>query len=578
MASEQSSMHTFRYSDYSYLTFIRFGPVLREKDFVELHDQVQTSVKLLDSLETFLSTFQKDLSAVSGQISELQDRSKDIDNRLKSRRRIEKPLSSLIADIAIPPSIATIILDTDVGEPWIDIIDDFERRLDTCKARARVKAARDVGEVAEGLRIVAASKTRAFFLALFQPIQKSVTTNMQVIQTSVILKYRPLFAFLQRQAPDVAHEVQRSYVSAARVYYETGFRRYARSLGWVKARSAQKFEPITSSEQKTTSIDLERLAYGKIDGPSVTLAYMADDKTYTEPIEALLRSLLLVFMDNATAEYTFVKTFFPVQTSLPPLDFEHTLSPALSPTDNNSYAGSEFGGLRTPVPPSISAQLASLKEEQAATDAIWKQIFDPVLEYVQTFVRSALDPVPSIIPLLTMIRLIEDVAAEIENRACPAAVTFMFGVRMDLWPVFQKVMSENIDGVKKLAEGGGSSYFSRAVVLTESTVANLCNHYIVIFNSFVALTEQSDETMIFSKRVDFFQIAKIIQRYVNQISDSIAKATAQSSMYETLLQGLSKGNLFAAHPKSQLELAYWSNLEEEARRKIISAQQAKQRR
>ncbi len=167
-----------------------------------------------------------------------------------------------------------------------------------------------------------------------------------------------------------------------------------------QARSAQKSEPITSSEQKTTSIDLERLAYGKIDGPSVTLAYMADDKTYvsmasvrlgiqliflvqTEPIEALLRSLLLVFMDNATAEYTFVKTFFPLQTSLPLLDLEHTLSPALSPTDNNSYAGSEFGGLRTPVPPSISAQLASLKEEQAATDAIWKQIFDPVLEYVQ---------------------------------------------------------------------------------------------------------------------------------------------------------------------------------------------------
>ena len=43
-------------------------------------------MNLLDSLETFLSTFQKDLSAVSGQISELQSRSKDIDSRLKSRR------------------------------------------------------------------------------------------------------------------------------------------------------------------------------------------------------------------------------------------------------------------------------------------------------------------------------------------------------------------------------------------------------------------------------------------------------------------------------------------------------------
>lgn len=121
-------------------------------------------------METFLSTFQKDLSAVSGQISNLQDRSKDIDNRLKSRRvrqpapvgalvlimlqRIEKPLANLVVDLCIPPALATLILDTRVGEDWIPAIVEFERRLDTLKLRVRVKAARDLSEVAEGLRIV----------------------------------------------------------------------------------------------------------------------------------------------------------------------------------------------------------------------------------------------------------------------------------------------------------------------------------------------------------------------------------------------------------------------------------------
>lgn len=46
----------------------------------------QTSVGLLDTLESFLSTFQRDLSAVSGQISDLQSRSRDIEGRLKSRK------------------------------------------------------------------------------------------------------------------------------------------------------------------------------------------------------------------------------------------------------------------------------------------------------------------------------------------------------------------------------------------------------------------------------------------------------------------------------------------------------------
>lgn len=59
---------------------------------------------------------------------------------------------------------------------------------------------------------------------------------MQVIQTSVLLKYSPLYAFLQRHAPSVAHELQRSYIGAARMYYETGFRRYVRSLGVIKVK------------------------------------------------------------------------------------------------------------------------------------------------------------------------------------------------------------------------------------------------------------------------------------------------------------------------------------------------------
>jgi len=47
-----------------------------------------------------------------------------------------------------------LILDTNVGEPWIDAVQDFERRLTLSKTRSRVKAARDLGGVLEGLRIV----------------------------------------------------------------------------------------------------------------------------------------------------------------------------------------------------------------------------------------------------------------------------------------------------------------------------------------------------------------------------------------------------------------------------------------
>jgi hypothetical protein len=69
-------------------------------------------------------------------------------------QKVEKPLSSLISDITIPPPLAAIILDTNVGDSWINAIIDFEGRLVASKARTRVKAARDLAEVIEGLRIV----------------------------------------------------------------------------------------------------------------------------------------------------------------------------------------------------------------------------------------------------------------------------------------------------------------------------------------------------------------------------------------------------------------------------------------
>ncbi|KAF8639930.1 hypothetical protein AX17_001180 [Amanita inopinata Kibby_2008] len=507
-------------------------------------------------------------------------------------QRIEKPLSNLITDVTLSPSLATTILDTDVGEPWLHAIDGFERRLVMIKSKARVKAARDLGEVAEGLRIAAATKLRAFFLALFQPIRSSVTTNMQVIQRSVLLKYSPLFAFLQRQAPDVAQEVQRSYIGAARVYYETGFRRYARSLGYIKKRTSEKFDTIVSTEPGTDlQIDLDRLACAKIDGPAISLSYMADDKAYKEPIEALLRSLFLVFMDNSTAEYTFVNAFFNNPQPYPPIDLKSSKTTATTPVspDRESFAedqsnvGSEFGehlevaGNTTAVSATFSPATPS-KKEPGSIDTIWKQIMEPVLEYCRSFVNSILESPPSVTSLLTMIRLVEDVVIEIQRRHCPPVETYVFTTRLQMWPVFQKLMSEHIESLKKLAEGSTNSYFSRAPSTTESVVIGICNRYIVIFSSFVHLTVHEEETMIFSNLLRLRQeLGKLILRHTNQIKDIVARSTKQSSIYEALLKDMSRGTELTAHPKLQQEIAYWSNLEEEARRKILSMDQSKSR-
>lgn len=197
--------------------------------------------------------------------------------------------------------------------------------------------------------------------------------------------------------------------------------------------------------------------------------------------------------------------------------------PVLSPTKGDfdelrSTSASDIGGSETMSPRrrvmSITSVLgaaaspgvegvAPSKEEQAALNALWKQVLDPVLDYVQTFAMGALEPAPPAIPLLTMIRLTEDVAAEVQRRGCGPLETFVFTLRLKMWPVFQKLMAEHADALKKLAEGAaaGGGYFRRVGVTTDAAVGAVCRRYVVLFNAFVALTDQPEETMIFSKCV-----------------------------------------------------------------------------
>ena len=69
-------------------------------------------------------------------------------------------MGSLIADLTIPPELATLLLDTNVGEPWIEAVVQFEAKLDAIKARGRVKASKDLGEVAQALGIVVRAEPR----------------------------------------------------------------------------------------------------------------------------------------------------------------------------------------------------------------------------------------------------------------------------------------------------------------------------------------------------------------------------------------------------------------------------------
>ena len=72
-----------------------------------------------------------------------------------------------------------------------------------------------------------------------------------------------------------------------------------------------------------------------------------------------------------------------------------------------------------------------------------------------------------------MIRLTEDVMMEVQKRGCTPLESYIFGLRLQMWPVFQKAMSDHIDALKQLAEGANASYFSRSVATSDPMITSV---------------------------------------------------------------------------------------------------------
>jgi len=78
-----------------------------------------------------------------------------------------------------------------------------------------------------------------------------------------------------------------------------------------------------------------------------------------------------------------------------------------------------------------------------------------------------------------MIRFTEEVMSEIQKRGCQALEFFVFGLRLQMWPLFQRAMTDHVEGLKKAAEGAGGGYFRRAATTSDGTIATVSAKYIL---------------------------------------------------------------------------------------------------
>ncbi|KAJ9478386.1 Vacuolar protein sorting-associated protein 52 [Pseudozyma hubeiensis] len=444
-------------------TYLSLAPT-----FLSLHQQASSSKQLLSSLESFLSTFQTDLSALSTHISALQNTSHQIDSRLDATRDVEVQLAQFLSEIALSPRIVDLFFESEPEqrtELWLKAVKQLERVLEATSPSAAlsfsststagdIPAVQEVRKVAEACKNVVASKLRTYLIAPHAAIRASVTTNLQVLQTSILLRHhKPFYGFLARQAPRVAIDVQRSYIVAARLYFETAFRRYARSLStirkrWVESSSATPIidsiptkpdyastaitalqsgmSALSKATQSTSTAappfptrsgvntppsskdaaetdtanptdpwlhPPTRLQYSQLHSHSSTvLGYLADESGFKASPENLFRSLSLVLMDNACSEYCFLVRFFEGAGQQEDDISTGNEKPGDDADESISVVDTEAGGEEGVEATVVQLSSAEQKRMQSrgATEEIFKQIFEPAISTWTTFTKSLL--------------------------------------------------------------------------------------------------------------------------------------------------------------------------------------------
>lgn len=301
---------------------------IKESDnLVSLHDQIRDCDAILSQMESLLSGFQAEIGSISSDIKILQEKSMDMGLKLKNRKVAESKLAKFVEDIIIPPRMVDIIVDGEVNEEYMRSLEILSKKLKFIGVDPMVKtskALKDVQPELEKLRQKAVSKVFDFLVQKLYALRKP-KTNIQIIQQSVLLKYKYIISFLKGHGKEIYNEVRAAYIDTMNKVLSAHFRAYIQALEklqldiatssdliGVEARSTGLFsrgrEPLKNRSAVFALGDRINILK-EIDQPAL-IPHIAEASSLKYPYEVLFRSLHKLLMDTATSEYLFCDDFF----------------------------------------------------------------------------------------------------------------------------------------------------------------------------------------------------------------------------------------------------------------------------
>ncbi|KAJ1964007.1 Vacuolar protein sorting-associated protein 52 [Dipsacomyces acuminosporus] len=407
----------------------------QETALLDLDAEIKSCDEVLENMERLLVNFKSNLGAINNEIQALQSDSLSMSMRLKNRVVTEKQLDKIIQGVAIPPEAVRTICDGEVNEKYLECLVEVNKKIAYMrvhgKQNKKLKAFQEIQPELDRLRLRASSKIREYLLDKINGL-RSLSTNAHIIQNSIFLKYRFFNHFLIERHPEAAVEVRDSYIHVMRQYYLDHFETYQRGLMKLERVIADKSDVVgmeestklsifgsakSGSRDKTNVFNLgTRGSIVDTDNPRAIVLSIAAESSAKHPFEALFRSYNLALVDNATTEYEFITQFF------------------VSPKARQKAAGSDMVRM------------------------IFKHAFEPSMRTGEQFLKHYLETAYDALGVLVCIRIMTQLASELQRRRIPVLDSYVNSMNMHLWPRFQAIMDSHIESVKRVT----LSYKSRS--------------------------------------------------------------------------------------------------------------------
>ncbi|KAI7822860.1 Sac2 family-domain-containing protein [Gamsiella multidivaricata] len=387
--------------------------------FVDLHGQIKSCDEILETMENLLSIFQTDLGNISTEIQTLQTKSVSMSIQLKNRMAVENYLNELLEGILVTPQLIRKIYDGEVDDTWLAALAELNSKMYHAKTRQgrHIRALKEVGPELERLRVKSVEKIREFLLSKIKSF-RIPNTNVQIMQHSVLLKYKELNQFVMERHSEVAAEVRQTYANTLRWYFSNQFEHYATGLEKLQSVIGDKHEMLCADEsarkgffgttkalhEKTNVFAVgSRLDTLKNQDAGLILIHVANEKSLKYPYEVLFRSFNLALIDNASSEYLFLVEYF------------------------SKRSQPDIEGIKL----------------------VFSHIFEPTLKLGLANVKEYADSSFDAIGILLCLRINQQMAKELERRKIPMLDKYRDAIHMALWPRFQVVVDMHIESIRK---------------------------------------------------------------------------------------------------------------------------------